>query len=416
MRIHASRQRIKSGILATSIAAAVLSGCSQHRPQVPESRLVQDEQAYHRLLADQAAQRTERIVARLERKYDAYAAGRTKEPPTADVLILSGGGEFGAFGAGFLNGWAEVRDPAWTRPEFDIVTGVSTGSLIAPFAFVGDKRSYEHILRLYQQPKQDWAVLRGILFFLPGNPSLLSIDGLQKELRGQVDDEIVRAIAAASRDGRVLCVASTNLDYGEQRIFDLGVEAERGSADRIHEMLLASSAIPGAFPPRIIDGCMYVDGGVTSNILYNPDITSPSSAMTLWRRRHPDRPVPRQRIWVVINEQFHGAPQVVQPSWVDIAGASVSEMVRSSTLTALRQLWDEAAAARAAMGVEIEVRYVAIPDDWRDPASDTGMFDRKTMDSLAKLGLKLGADPSSWKTFDMSGSSGQPAARLQTRP
>lgn len=404
--------------LSAAVALLLTAGCSQHRPTPSESQLLNEKQAYNQVLAQQLLQRNERIVARLEREYDEFAAGRSTTPPTVDVLILSGGGEFGAFGAGFLKGWGAVKDPAWARPQFDLVSGVSTGALIAPFAFVGDARAYDRILKLYENPKADWVKPRGLLFFLPGNPSLLTLGGLEQELRTQVNADLVHAIADGSRDARVLCVASTNLDYGEQRIFDVGAEAEAvapaGDCSRIHQMLLASSAIPGAFPPRIIDGCMYVDGGVTSNILYNPDMNSPESGLALWRRKHPDRSIPRQRVWVIIDEQFDTAPKVVQPTWVSVAGASVELMIRSSTHTSLRQLADEAALIRSTTGAQIEVRYVDIPGSWKDPASDTGMFDKRTMDSLASLGIKMGADPSSWKSFD-STAVGAHAARPATR-
>jgi len=387
---------------ATVAALLLITGCSQHRPTPPQIQLMQDEQAYNQNLQAQADQRAERLVTRLEHEHEDVAAGRAPPPPTVDVLILSGGGEYGAFGAGFLKGWGTITDPAHARPEFDVVTGVSTGALISPFAFVGDTRSYDHILRLYETPQSDWAVPRGPLFFLPGNPSLLNIDGLQKELEREVDMELVRSIADAAKKGRMLCVGSSNLDYGKQRIFDLGVEAEKavqsGDLSRLHQMLLASCAIPGVFPPRIIDGRMYVDGGVTANILYNPNMTAPDSALALWRKKYPDRPIPRQRIWVIIDEQFQSPPQVVQPGWVDVAGAAVELMIRAGTHTALRQLADEAALIRATTGAEIEVRYVAIPDDFR--GSESGIFNKKTMDDLAKLGIKMGADPSSWKTFD----------------
>jgi len=389
-----------------SLFVAMVAGCAEHRAAIPQARLVQDEQAYDQRLAAQSDERNEQIVGRIAQEYDDYKAGRTTLPPTLNALILSGGGEYGAFGAGYLRGWGSVHDPAWVRPDFDVVNGVSTGALIAPFAFVGDARAYEHILRLYENPQADWVQKRGPLFFLPGNPSLLTLNGLERELHRQVDMELIRSIAAGARNGRALCVASTNLDYGKQRIFDLGEEAKQAERSndpgRFHQMLLASSAIPGAFPPRIVEGNMYVDGGVTSNILYNPDMTSPGSALALWRRKYPDRPIPRQRIWVIIDEQFDSPPKVVQPTWVAVAGAAVELMIRSSTHTSLRQLADEAALVHATTGADIEVRYVAIPADWKDPASDTGMFDKRTMDSLASLGMKMGADPTNWKSFDLS--------------
>ncbi len=397
-----------SRVVGSVVLAAIVAGCSQQRPVPPESRLIQDERVYNERSAADFRASIEHIVRRLETEYDEFEAHRRPTPPMLNILVLSGGGDYGSFGAGFLKAWGSVTDPAQARPQFDVVTGVSTGSLIAPFAFVGNERAYDRILKLYENPNNDWAVTRGPLFFLPGNPSLLKIDGLERELRKQVDAELIREIAAAGRENRVLGIGATNLDYNEQRIWDLtaaAADCERtGDINRFHQILLTSSAIPGAFPPRIVDGVMYVDGGCVSNILYNPNMTSPDSALAIWRKLHPDRPVPAQRIWVIINEQLHPPPQIVQPNWIDVAGAAVAEIIRASTYTALRQLANEAAVIRATGTADIEVRYVAIPDDWRDPATGSAVFDKATMDSLGKLGLKMGTDPASWKTVAGPGS------------
>lgn len=394
--------------LALCFFIVFAAGCAQQRPSPPESRLIQDEAAYNRRSEADYRGSTERIVRRLEAMYADKGSQGAAEPPTMHVLILSGGGDYGAFGAGFLKGWGSINEHTMARPQFDVVTGVSTGSLIAPFAFVGNARAYDRILKLYENPKNDWAVTRGPLFFLPGNESLFKIDGLERELRMQIDAEMIRDVAAAGRENRVLGIGATNLDYNEQRVWDLTAAAEdvqkTGNIDRFYQILLSSSAIPGAFPPRVIDNVLYVDGGCTSNILYNPDMTSPDSAIGMWRAAHPDQPLPRQRIWVVINEQLHPPPQVVQPTWISIAGAAVSEIIRSATHTALRQLANQAAVIRATSGADIEVRYVAIPDDWRDPGAGNAVFDKATMDSLGKLGLKMGSDPASWKIVAGPGS------------
>lgn len=387
--------------VAAVLLATHIAGCgAPQRPAVPEAKLNEELRAYSRQREEERLRLAERLVRRIAAKSDGAVAAA---PPTLNVLILSGGGEYGAFGAGFLNGWAGVKQPGMERPEFDVVTGVSTGAIIAPFAFVGNDGSYDRISRLYAQPRSDWAVLRGLFFFLPGNPSLLNIDGLQQELRQQVDVELIRQVAEGSRMGRLLCVASTNLDFGEQRVFDLGMEAEQaeksGNLDRFHQILLASSAIPGALPPRMVDGHLYVDGGATSNILYNPNMTSETSVLGLWRRSYPDRQLPRQRIWVIINEQFLAPPQIVQPTWVDVAGAGLSVMIRSSTHTSVRQLANEVALMRATVDPNIEFRFVAIPNDWHGDTG-AGMFNKATMTSLEQIGRKMGADPSSWKTLD----------------
>ena len=79
-----------------------------------------------------------RLLERTKAEYDRYTASGRKEPPVIDILIISGGGDWGAFGAGFLKGWQKVpAQHPLAKPEFDAVTGVSTGTLIAPFAFLG---------------------------------------------------------------------------------------------------------------------------------------------------------------------------------------------------------------------------------------------------------------------------------------
>jgi len=386
----------------------LVCGCGEHRPVPTESRLIQDEQSYNRHAAGEFQTAMEHIVRRIERKDSESAAHTPAEPTTMHVLILSGGGDYGAFGAGFLKGWGAITDPAHARPQFDVVTGVSTGSLIAPFAFIGTDSAYDQVLNIYKNPKENWAVLRGPLFFLPGNPSMLDVKGLDDEIRQQINDDIIRKIADGGREDRILGVASTNLDFKEQRIWVLTAEAaevkKAEDAERFRQILLSSCSIPGAFPPRIIDGVLYVDGGCVSNILYNPDMMAPDSAMGIWRRKFPDRPLPRQRIWVIINEQLHPPPGIVQPTWVSVAGAAVSQMIRASTHTSLRQLANQASVVRATEGADIEVRFIAIPDDWRAPDTSNAAFDKPTMDSLAALGQKLGADPNSWKIVAGPGS------------
>jgi hypothetical protein len=95
-----------------------------------------------------------RLLERTKAEYDRYTAGAQKQPPVLDFLIVSGGGDWGAFGAGFLKGWHKVpAQHPLAKPEFDIVTGVSTGTLIAPFAFLGDGPTIDQIVTLYRNPE-----------------------------------------------------------------------------------------------------------------------------------------------------------------------------------------------------------------------------------------------------------------------
>jgi predicted acylesterase/phospholipase RssA len=132
-----------------------------------------------------------------------YARQQRDPNATLDFLLLSGGGDRGAFGTGFLLGWSTVASGANALPKFDGVSGVSTGAFIAPFAFLGTHADYETIDRLFRNPKPDWVEQRGMFFFLPENASLAEVPGLVRDLRAQVDikfaDRIVQAASTASR-------------------------------------------------------------------------------------------------------------------------------------------------------------------------------------------------------------------------
>src|SRR5262249_24564078 len=148
-------------------------------------------------------------------------------------------------------------------------------------AFLGDEDSIDCIENLYRNPKPDWIKKRGLLYFLPNNASFAEVPGLERELRANVTADRIKRIAEQGSAGRVLAVNTTDVDTGEPRVFDLVAEANRGvqsgDTDRFQQILLASSGIPGAFPFREIDGDLYVDGGVTGNIIYGGHIAEDQS-------------------------------------------------------------------------------------------------------------------------------------------
>jgi Patatin-like phospholipase len=192
----------------------VLGGCgpAMTRPPVSQEDLVKlrttaDEEsvaAGRKLLG--------RLIERTKAQYD-RAVAEGKQRPVIDILIISGGGDWGAFGAGFLKGWLKVpAQNALAKPGFDAVTGVSTGTLIAPFAFLGDAQSIDEIVNLYRNPQEDWVKQRGILYFLPDNISFAEVPGLEREIRKHITADMVGRIAKAGVDGRLLLVNTTNLD------------------------------------------------------------------------------------------------------------------------------------------------------------------------------------------------------------
>lgn len=184
-----------------------------------------------------------------------------------DLLALSGGGAGGAFGVGMLMGMQR----AGTRPQFEIVTGVSSGALIAPYAFLGPDWDAA-ITEIYTAPQTSKLVVRrglGALF----NPSLYRIDHFIAWIDSHVTPEFMAAIARESRKGRLLLVATTNIDTGASTIWNMGLIAEQGgphARQLFIDVLVASSSIPAVFPPKLIDverggrhfQEMHVDGGV----------------------------------------------------------------------------------------------------------------------------------------------------------
>ena len=384
------------------ILMGALAACSTPERQKREQQdlLTLRAEAAYRTGAE-TQQVIDRLLARAKAEHDAHVAGRRPQPPRIDILVISGGGDWGAFGASFLKGWGKVpASHPLARPQFDAVTGVSTGALIAPFAFLGTDEALDSIVGLYRNPQDDWVKERGWLFFLPNNASFAEVPGLEREVRKHVTLDMLRRIVAAEGGGRLLLVNTTNLDDSSARVFDLIAEARRAveSADtsRVHNIMLASAGIPAAFPHRELDGQMYVDGGVTGNIVYGGQVREEESLAARWQSRYPGLPIPKMRFWVIFNNQVRMAPAVVRPRWPDIIARSMELSSRSATLPALRHLHAMSEISRLKRKADIEVRMVAVPDNWVPPVP--GVFIKESMNALADLGDHMGADPASWST------------------
>jgi hypothetical protein len=238
------------------------------------------------------------------------------------------------------------------------------------------------------------------IYFLPTNESFARVPGLEREVREMVDPSMIRRIAEASRHGRFLVVNTSDVDDGGMWVSNCGTEAQRavrsGDFDRLHRILLASAGIPGAFPFREIDGSIFVDGGVTANILYGGRVREEESFPALWARHCPETPMPRIRYWLLFNNQLRPLPQVTPPTWPAVVTRCLEMGTRSATVTSMRHLFAQAEVSRLKRGAVIEVRVVSVPEDWTPP--QPGSFNKETMNALADLGERMGADPSSWRT------------------
>ncbi|MDP1631807.1 MAG: patatin-like phospholipase family protein [Caulobacter sp.] len=249
-----------------------------------------------------------------------------------NVLALSGGGANGAYGAGVLAGWSKTGK----RPKFDIVTGVSTGALAAPFAFLGPDWDDRMKAAYTSGDADDLIGLRALNAF--GGPSLFSAVPIRRLVEHYVDAGLLRAVAAEHAKGRRLLVATTNLDTQETTIWDMGAIATRadpGAVKLFQDVLVASSSIPGVFPPVMIglDGAagsfseMHADGGVMT-----PFFTVPES-MLLWT--DPDGAIHKGAIFVLINGQVGATFGVTRGNLLGILSRSYDAMSKASTRTLL---------------------------------------------------------------------------------
>jgi predicted acylesterase/phospholipase RssA len=191
-------------------------------------------------------------------------------------LSVSGGGSDGAFGAGLINGWTE----AGNRPHFKVVTGVSTGALIAPFAFLGPE--YDAILKKSYTTVDASAIfiVRSLLSIL-WSESLTDTAPLKTMVASYIDESVLEAIATEHAKGRRLLVATSNLDAEQPVIWDMGAIASSKDPKRLdlfRTIMVASASIPMVFPPAMIDvdidgqkyDEMHVDGGVFRNPSRSP--------------------------------------------------------------------------------------------------------------------------------------------------
>ena len=234
----------------------------------------------------------------------------------------------GAFGTGFLLGWATVPPGPGALPKFDGVSGVSTGALIAPFAFLGTPADYETIDHLFRNPKPDWVERRGLFFFLPENASLADVPGLVRDLRSEVNLKFAKRIVEAGAPAETqLLIQATDIDSGTPHAFEVVAAAREavatGNTELLSDILLSSAAIPGAFPPLEIQGRLYADGGITSNFFYGGPMHESDTFGAIWRRRHPNAPIPKTRYWVIINQYIEPVPVTVQPRWPAIVERSL---------------------------------------------------------------------------------------------
>jgi predicted patatin/cPLA2 family phospholipase len=386
-----------ASLAVLSIGLVVVAGCSfpERGPAVPQAdtaRALPLGIANVRFFADgDPAPMIEEGTRALEREEAALPAAGTTRPgqagvklPAVNYLAVSGGGDNGAFGAGLMKGWTETG----TRPQFKMVTGVSTGALIAPFAFLGP--DYDATLReVYttMTPEKVYRArgLSAALF----DDAMADTSPLAQVIATYADQKMFDAIAREYQKGRLLMIGTTDLDSQRPVIWNIGALAASGhpgALDLFRKVLRASAAIPGAFQPVLVDveidgrtyQEMHVDGGAIAQLfLYPASIDLTKSGVR--RVRH---------AYIIRNARLDPDYAASERRTISIAGRAINTMLAASGQNDVLRTYF----VTKRDGVDYNLAYIGA--DFK--AAKTGEFDQAYMNALYEYGYRQAKAGHAW--------------------
>ena len=317
------------------------------------------------------------------------SSGLERELPAAALLGVSGGGDNGAFGAGLLCGWSESGN----RPQFKAVTGISTGALIAPCAFAGPE--YDHVLRTVftSVGPSDIASKRSLLAAI-NNDGMADNRPLWGQISRYIDERLLEKIADEHAKGRILLVGTTNLDACQPVIWNMGKIAASGAPGALHlfrTILLASAAIPGAFPPTMIrvevDGEIYeemhVDGGASAQVfLYPPSMRGVAASLGEEMNR-------KAHVYIIRNSPRRASRAPVKRQTISIVSPAIRSLIHAQGFGDLHRIYGTAHRD----GLDFNLAFVDDDFDAEHPQE----FDTQYMRALFDYGFRQGRDGYAWK-------------------
>lgn len=318
----------------------------------------------------------------------AQSSRRINGRPVVNILALSGGGSDGAFGAGLLTGWTERGD----RPVFQVVTGVSAGAIIAPFAFLGSR--YDHQLReIWTDYGTNQLIVAQVLPGLLGGPSLADSGPLKALIEKYVTRSFLALIAAEYRKGRLLLIGTTNLDAQRPVVWNMGeIAASRHprALELFRQVILASASIPGALPPVNITVDygkktfeeMHVDGGTTHEVFVSP-IQVPFKEFD----RFYDAP-PIRRLYIVKNGKFDPEYKAVKEQTIPIAARAIETLIKSQHKGDIYRIY------RTAQDAGADFNLTFVPDSF--DLKSTEAFDRRYQAALFAEGMRMSKSGRLW--------------------
>ncbi len=377
------------GFSALALALTV-SGCAAvHRPPATIPSLLADADTSR--LRERALRDT--VVARLARRVVKRA------DHTVDVLLLSGGGQNGAYGVGFVRGWRERTDAP--IPQFDLITAISTGALQAPFLLLGSTAAVDTLTSLYRNaadriaPSIDW------WFWLRKTGGVVNTKRYDASIATVVDSALRDSLRTAFREDRQVVFGTTDMDIGTGRTWDLATTLN--GADGLvttRTLLRAASAIPGIFPQVVFEGHVHSDGGVVSNILSLLTLDDYKAMTAKVRAAGVTAPI-TVRMWVIVNGWTTAAPMVMNPASLKQINRRWSNlsfyMHHPQVLEGLDYLAH--AASAEVPGLTMQMKWTAIPSELAlDPAA-TSLFDKGWMQRLEELGTTRARSAKPWDTI-----------------
>jgi predicted patatin/cPLA2 family phospholipase len=389
------------GLVGLVLLSLLLQGCMSLpvRHPLPENLLDQVQVAELPGIRDWGDVHSENLEqSALESVRQEMAANRGKLEPEMNILALSGGGGDGAFGAGILCGWTA----AGTRPRFKLVTGISTGALIAPFAFLGpeyDARLKEAYTTMSDKDVYTVTSVVTLVRKLGKVEAAANTKPLAKLLERLIDENMLRAIAAEHNKGRRLLVGTTQLDAQRRVIWNMGAIAATYHPDALklfRQVLLASASTPVAFNPVYIKvkaagqeyDEMHVDGGVEAQVmLYGEAI----SFFTTSKKLGPLMPQRPRKLYIIRNAQVSPEYESIKPHIWAIGPRAMTSMTKSQGMSDLYRIYV------LAQRDGIDYNLAFIPLDFKTKRNSE--FDTKYMNEEFELAYNLARSGYKWSKY-----------------
>ena len=391
-------KNLRHAAVIAMVLPGLAGGCAtpQRLPAVPLAATTQADLGFGPIrfmvrrdpatFADEAKRLFEKEKAWLARN------GHSGPLPPVSFLAISGGGDNGAFGAGLLNGWTA----AGTRPEFKVVTGVSTGALIAPFAFLGSK--YDPVLKTVYTTvsgKDIFKVRGPVKGFL--SDAMADSRPMAQLVAKYADRALLDAIAAEYEKGRILLVGTADLDALEPVIWNMTAIAaskDPRALDLFRRILIASASIPGAFPPQMIDVTvdgvphqeMHVDGGTIGQVfLYPPSFNLAEQSAGAGAAR-------KRTLYIIRNARLDPEWAHVNRKTLSIAARAISSLTQSQGVGDLYRIY----VTTERDGIDYNLAYIPSTFDVVHPKEQ---FDTAYMNELYATGERMAVAGYSWEKF-----------------